>query len=150
MTHDSYDYERTLVANILNRIAGALDGPDATIAAADLRELARELETAHEGSDIAMLTRAISEAGGGRLDDETLGYGSYYSEGDLDLTRVRGKMADVDEGEISLEGTGETIKLVCQAGSTRFEAVLGLVEFEDLREGLNSQARARALDARSK
>jgi hypothetical protein len=150
MTHDSFDYERTLVANILNRLAGGLDNTSATITAADLRYLARELETAHEGDDIQMLTNAIAEAGGGRLDDESLGFGSWYSESDLDLSSLRGKMADVDEGEIGILGTDETIAISFQAGSTNFTAVVGLVEFEDLREGLNSQARERALAARSK
>jgi hypothetical protein len=148
MTH-GYDYERALVANILRRIGAeivdSLHNPKAL-----LDFIAGELTDTASGSHVDMLTRAISEVGGGRLDDESLGYGSYYTDGDLELSRLRGKLADVDEGEVSIDGTEETIALTFQAGSTNYTAVLGLVEFEDLREGLNSQARERALEARSK
>ena len=150
MTHHTHDYERTLVANVLRRIAEAWRADDQHYHGSDLTYIADELETTDAGDDVQMLTNAIAESGGGRLDGESLGFGSWYGEGDLELSRLRGKLADVDEGEVSIDGTDETIAITFQAGSTNFTAVLGLVEFEDLRESLNAKARERALAARSK
>ena len=143
-----YEYERTLVANILTQIADSIDGAT-QLHALDLKGIAHELLHTHEGSDVQMLLNAIAESGGGRLDDESLGFGSWYGEADLELTSMSGKLANVDEGDIDIAGTDETLALTIRVSSVSFTAVLDLGEFEDLRERLNEMARARALAARS-